>query len=150
MAGIEQVNVAYRSGAEMLTSLLKDEADTAIITVSTSLGHIKDGKVRALAGISMQPMLQLPDTPPVGRTVPGYDIKMWHGIVGPAGMDPALVVRINNVFNEVLQAQPVRTAIVDLQAADVVGGTPQQFDEFIKAELKRWPEVVAALGIKSD
>jgi tripartite-type tricarboxylate transporter receptor subunit TctC len=150
MAGIEQVNVAYRSGAEMLTSLLKDEADTAIITVSTSLGHIKEGKVRALAGISMQPMLQLPDTPPVGRTVPGYDIKMWHGIVGPAGMDPALVARINKVFNEVLQAKPVRTAIVDLQAADVVGGTPQQFDGFIKAELKRWPEVVAALGIKSD
>jgi tripartite-type tricarboxylate transporter receptor subunit TctC len=65
-------------------------------------------------------------------------------------MDPALVARINKVFNEVLQAKPVRTAIVDLQAADVVGGTPQQFDGFIKAELKRWPEVVAALGIKSD
>src|SRR5262249_18717521 len=65
MAGIDQVNVAYRSGAEMLTSLLKDEADTAVITVSTSLGQIKEGKVRALAGISMQPMLQLPDTPPV-------------------------------------------------------------------------------------
>src|SRR5215475_15942445 len=57
-AGIEQVNVAYRSGAEMLTSLLKDEADTAIITVSTSLGQIREGKVRALAGISMQPMAQ--------------------------------------------------------------------------------------------
>jgi tripartite-type tricarboxylate transporter receptor subunit TctC len=69
MAGIDQVNVAYRSGAEMLTSLLKDEADTAIITVSTSLGQIKEGKARALAGISMQPMQQLPDTPPVGRTI---------------------------------------------------------------------------------
>jgi tripartite-type tricarboxylate transporter receptor subunit TctC len=150
MAGIDQVNVAYRSGAEMLTSLLKDEADTAIITVSTSLGQIKEGKVRALAGISMQPMLQLPDTPPVGRTVPGYDIKVWHGIVAPAGMDPALVARINTIFNQVLQTPAVRTAIVELQAAEIVGGTPQQFDEFITAELKRWPEVVAALGIKSD
>jgi tripartite-type tricarboxylate transporter receptor subunit TctC len=150
MAGIDQVNVAYRSGAEMLTSLLKDEADTAIITVSTSLGQIKEGKVRALAGISMQPMQQLPDTPPVGRTVPGYDIKVWHGVVAPAGMDPALAARINTIFNAVLNVPSVRTAITDLQAAEIVGGTPQQFDAFIKGELKRWPEVVAALDIKPD
>src|SRR5262249_27470573 len=97
-AGIDQVNVIYRSGAEMLTSLLKDEADTAVITVSTALGQIKEGKVRALAGVSMQPMKQLPDTPPVGRTIPGFDVKVWHGIVGPAGMDPALTARINAVF----------------------------------------------------
>src|SRR5262245_62870046 len=55
-AGIDVVNVMYRSGAEMLTSLLKDEADTAIITLSTSLGQIKEGKIRALAGLSMRPM----------------------------------------------------------------------------------------------
>lgn len=150
MAGIEQVNVAYRSGAEMLTSLLKDEADTGIITVSTSLGQIKEGKVRALAGISMQPMPQLPDVPPVGATVPGFDVKVWHGIAGPAGMNPALVARINTVFNQILQDPAVRTAITELQAAEVVGGTPQQFDAFIKGELKRWPEVVASLGIKPD
>src|SRR5689334_13897998 len=127
-AGIDQVNVVYRSGAEMLTSLLKNEADTAIITVSTALGQIREGKVRALAGISMQPMPQLPDTAPVGRTVPGFDVKVWHGIAGPAGMDAALVARLNGIFNQVLQQPAVRTAIVDSQAADIVGGTPQQFD----------------------
>src|SRR5829696_7104056 len=51
-AGIDQVNVVYRSGSEMLTALLKNEADTAVITVSTALGQIKEGKVRALAGVS--------------------------------------------------------------------------------------------------
>src|SRR5712671_5152888 len=56
-AGIDQVNVVYRSGAEMLTALLKNEADTAIITVSTALGQIREGKVRALAGVQMRPML---------------------------------------------------------------------------------------------
>jgi tripartite-type tricarboxylate transporter receptor subunit TctC len=149
-AGIEQVNVAYRSGAEMLTSLLKDEADTAIITVSTSLGQIREGKVRALAGISMQPIPQLPDTPPVGRIIPGFDVKVWHGIVGPAGMDAALTTRINTIFNQVLQVPAVRTAITETQAADIVGGTPEQFDAFIKSELQRWPEVVAAAGIKPE
>jgi tripartite-type tricarboxylate transporter receptor subunit TctC len=86
-AGIDQVNVVYRSGAEMLTALLKDEADTAIITVSTSLGQIKEGRIRALAGAAMRPMPQLPDTPPVGRTIPGFDVAVWHGIAAPAGME---------------------------------------------------------------
>ena len=147
-AGINQVNVVYKSGAEMLLALLRNEADTAIITVSTSLGQVKDGKIRALAGASMRPMRQLPNVPPVGNTIPGFDVSVWHGIVGPAGMDPALVARINGIFNKVLQVPTVRTAITEAQAADIVGGTPQQFDAFIKGELKRWPEVVRAAGIK--
>ena len=149
-AGIEQVNVVYRSGAEMLTSLLRGDADTAIITVSTSLGQVREGKIRALAGASMRPMRQLPDVPPAARTIPGFDVTVWHGIVGPAGMDPALVARINGIFNQVLQVPAVRTAITEAQAAEIVGGTPQQFDAFIRSELKRWPEVVKAAGIKPE
>ena len=71
-AGIDQINVIYRSGAEMLTSLLRNDADTAIITISTALGQIKEGKIRALAGAAMRPMPQLPDTPPAGQTIPGF------------------------------------------------------------------------------
>ena len=149
-AGIDVVNVVYRSGSEMLTALLKNEADTAIITVSTALGQIREGRIRALAGASERPMPQLPDTPPVARTIPGFDVSVWHGIAGPAGMDPALVARINGIFNQVLQVPSVRTAITQSQAADIIGGTPQQFDAFIKSELKRWPEVVKAAGIKPE
>jgi tripartite-type tricarboxylate transporter receptor subunit TctC len=149
-AGIEQTNVPYRSGSEMLTALLKNEADTAVITVSTALGQIKEGRVRALAGLSMRPMPQLPDTPPVGKTIPGFDVAVWHGIAGPAGMDPALVQRINGIFNQSLQVPSVRSAIANAQAADIVGGSAQQFDDFIKSELKRWPEVVKAAGIKAE
>jgi len=147
LAGIEQVNVVYKSGAEMLLALLRGDADTAVITVSTSLGHVREGKIRPLAGIAARPMRQLPEVPPVAQTLPGFDVSVWHGIVGPAGMDPALVARVNEVFNRVLQAPAVRTAITEGQAADIVGGTPQQFDGFIKDELKRWPEVVKRAGI---
>ena len=149
-AGIDQVNVIYRSGAEMLTALLRNDADTAIISVSTALGQIKEGKIRALAGAAMRPMPQLPNTPPAAQTIPGFDLTVWHGIVGPAGMDPALVTRINAIFNQILQMPTVRTAITELQAAEVVGGTPQQFDAFIKSELKRWPQVVKDAGIKPE
>jgi tripartite-type tricarboxylate transporter receptor subunit TctC len=147
-AGIDQLNIVYKSGAEMLMALLRGDADTAVITVSTSLAQIREGKIKALAGVSARPMRQLPDVPAVAKTLPGFDVSVWHGIAGPAGMDPALVTRINAVFNQVMQAPAVRAAITETQSADIIGGTPQQFDAFIKEELKRWPEVVRAAGIK--
>jgi tripartite-type tricarboxylate transporter receptor subunit TctC len=150
LAGIDVVNVVYRSGSEMLTALLRNEADTAIITLSTSLGQINEGKVRALAGAAMRPMPQLPNTPPAGQTAPGFDVAVWHGIAAPAGMDAALVARINGIFNQVLQVPAVRTALTEAQAADIVGGTSEQFDSFIKSELQRWPEVVRAAGITPE
>ena len=149
-AGIDQTNVIYKSGAEMLLALIRGDADTAIITVSTSLGQVRDGKVRALAGTSARPMSQLPDVPPAAKALPGFEVTVWHGIVGPAGMDAALVSRINGVFNQVLQDPAVNKAITVSQEADIIGGTPQQFDAFIKSELKRWPEVVRAAGIKAE
>jgi tripartite-type tricarboxylate transporter receptor subunit TctC len=149
-AGIDQVNVVYRSGSEMLTALLRGEADTAVITVSTALGQIREGKIRALAGLATAPMRQLPDVPPVAKTLPGFDVAVWHGIAGPAGMDAALVQRMNGIFNQVMQVPSVRTAITEAQAADIIGGTPQQFDAFIRSELKRWPDVVKAAGIKTE
>ena len=134
----------------MLASLLKNESDTAMISVSTSLGQVREGRLRALAVGSLQPMSQLPDAPPAARTIPGLDFGVWHGIAGPAGMDPALAVRINSVFNQILQVPAIRSLMMESQAANIVGGTPQQFDAFIKSELKRWPEVVKAGGIKME
>ena len=149
-AGIDVVNVVYRSGAEMVNALLRGEADTAIITVSTSLGQVKEGKIRALAGASQRPMPQLPDVPAAAKTLPGFDVSVWHGIVGQAGMEPALVQRLNTIFNEVLRAPAVKTAIEERQAANIVGGTAQQFDAFVKGELQRWPAVFKAAGIKPE
>jgi len=100
--------------------------------------------------VQKRPMPQLPNTPPAAETIPGFDVNVWHGIVAPAGMDPALVARINTVFNQALRQQAVRTAIAESQAAEIVGGTPQQFDAFIKSELERWPVVVKEAGIKTE
>ena len=149
-AGIDVTNVVYRSGSEMLTALLRGEADTAIITVSTALGQVKEGKIRALAGTPPTQIAQLPNTPPAAQTLRGFEVNVWHGISGPAGMDPALVTRINGIFNEVLKVPAVRNAVVEAQAAQIVGGSPQQFDAFVKGELQRWPAVVKAAGIKPE
>jgi tripartite-type tricarboxylate transporter receptor subunit TctC len=149
-AGIELVNVTFRSGSEMLTAVLRGDADVAVLTLSTSMGQIADGKVRPLAGLSSRQIATLPAVPPVAATITGFDVNVWHGIVAPAGMDPALVARINGAFNKVLEDPAVRKAIAEGQFGDIIGGTPAQFDAFLKGELKRWPEAVAALGIKAN
>ena len=149
-AGADIVNVVYRSGAEMTTSVIRGDTDVAPVTVSTSLPHIKEGRVRGLAGFPGKQIPQLPDMPPAAQTLRGFDVVLWHGIVAPAGMDPALVARINGVFNQVLSTPAVRDAINVSQAAEAVGGSAAAFDALIKAELKRWPEVVKEVGIKVE
>jgi len=149
-AGVEMVNVPYRSGAEMTTSLLRGDADVAAVSVSTSMPFIKEGKVRALAGFPAKQIPELADTPPATQSLRGFSIDLWHGVVAPAGMDPALVSHINAIFNKVLELPAVRTAISQAQAAEVVGGSPKQFDDLLKAEQKRWPELIKSVGIKVD
>jgi tripartite-type tricarboxylate transporter receptor subunit TctC len=149
-AKIDIVNVVYRSGAEMLTAVVRGDADVSPITVSTALGQIKEGKVKGLAGFPAKQIPQLPDTPPASQDLPGFSIELWHGIVAPAGMDPALVARINSIFNQVLETPAVRNAINVAQAAEVVGGSAAKFDALIKDELKRWPQVVKDAGIKAE
>lgn len=149
-AGIEFVNLTVRSGSEMLTAVLRGDADVAVLTLSTGMGQIADGKVRPLAGLSARPIAALPNVPPVAATIPGFDVNVWHGLVAPAGMDPALVARINGVANKALEDATIRKAIAEAQFAEIIGGTPAQFDTFLKGELKRWPETVAALGIKPN
>lgn len=149
-AKIDIVNVLYRSGAEMLTALLKGEADTAFITVSTSAGQVREGKIRPLAMGSVAPVAQMPGVPPIAQTIQGFDVSVWHGIVGPAGMDPALVRRINGIFNQILSVPAVRQALQEQQAATIVGGTPEQFAAHIRREVERWPNVVKTAGIKPE
>ena len=150
-AGIDQINVTYRSGAEMLTSLLRNDADTAIITISTALAQIKEGKIRALAGAAMRPMPQLPDTPPAWRCYPVLTSPFGTASWGP----PAWILHLSPgstaSSTRLWQVPAVRAAITGAQAAEIVlGGILQQFDAFIKSELKRWPEVVKAAGITAQ
>ena len=82
-----------------------------MISVSTALDQIREGKVRALAGLSLRPMQQLPGHTAGRQTIPGFESAVWHGIAGPAGMDPSLVARVNAIFNQVLQVPAVRSAM---------------------------------------
>ena len=150
MAGVKFTPVHYRSGSDVLRSLVARETDFAVISVSTALPFIRESSVRALGVCDPGPVAALPGVPTVAATLPGFQATTWHGIAGPAGMAPELVGRINGVFNAILGVAEVREALVRVQAAEMVGGAPKAFGRFIEAETARWTPVIRTAGIKAE
>ncbi|HYZ33660.1 MAG TPA: tripartite tricarboxylate transporter substrate-binding protein [Crenalkalicoccus sp.] len=149
-AGIRMTAVPYRSGAEVARSLLANETQSSIITVSTSLPFIREGKLRALAVTGAQKVPALPELPLLSDTLPGFRAAGWHGVVGPAGLPPEIVAAANAACNGVLATPEAREAITQRQWAEIVGGTPEQFGDFMQAESARWTPLIRALGLRAE
>jgi tripartite-type tricarboxylate transporter receptor subunit TctC len=149
-AGISMVHVPYRSGAEMVTALIRNDAQFGFPTVSSGIGQIRQGNAKALGIGNPEGTPLLPDVPAISTVIPDFRVAVWHGIVAPVGMDPALVARINDVFGRIAAMEAVKQRIFETQAGAVVGGTPQQFAEHIQREIARWTPIIRDGGIRSE
>ncbi len=140
--GLDIVHVPYQGGGEAMNALLGGQVQILFITLPASLAHIKAGKVKALALTGSTRMAVLPDVPTVAETVlPGFDISLWIGVVGPAGVPVPVVERLNGAFNKVLAEPAVKERIAQLGGVPV-GGTAASFDAFIRKELERWARTI--------
>jgi tripartite-type tricarboxylate transporter receptor subunit TctC len=148
--GLRMTPIPYRSGAEVARSIIAGETASTLMTVSTALPFVRDGKVRALAVTTAGPVAQLPGVPPLATLLPGFEATVWNGILGPAGMAPDVVAAANRACNAVLAEAAVREGIMGRQAGIVVGGTPEQFGAFIQAEIARWTPLIRALGLRAE
>ena len=149
-AGLTMTPVPYRSGAEVLRSILSNETQSTILTVSTGLPMIREGKLRPLAVLSAEPVALLPGVPPLAATLPGVTATVWNGIVGPAGLPPEVVGQANAVFNKVIRQPEVVRSVEQNQAGAVVGGSAEEFAGFIRAEYDRWTPVIKEAGIRIE
>jgi tripartite-type tricarboxylate transporter receptor subunit TctC len=149
-AGIQMVHVPYRSGAEMVTALVRGDAQFGFPTVSSGIGQIRGGNARAVAVGNAAGTPLLPETPAISTVIPGFEVAVWHGIVAPAGMEPALTRRINEVFGRIAAMPEVRQRIFESQAGTVVGGTPEAFGAHIAREVARWTPIIREGGIRSE
>ena len=149
-AGLRMIHAPYRSGAEMVTALVRGDAQFGFPTVSSALAMIREGRARPIAVGNPGGTPLLPETPALADTLPGFDCAVWHGIVGPAGMDPALVARINEVFNAVAAMPDVVEAVFRQQAGRIVGGSAEAFAAHIRREHAVWAPVIREAGIRSE
>jgi tripartite-type tricarboxylate transporter receptor subunit TctC len=140
--GLDVAHVPYKGGGEAMTALLSGQVQILFITLPASLPHIKAGKVKALAVTSKERSALLPDVPTLSETVaPGFDVNLWIGVVAPAGTPPDVVGVLNKAFNKTLALPAVRERLAAL-GANPQGGTPEEFDRFIREEVQRWGKII--------
>lgn len=149
-AGIDLTHVPYRGAGPMITDAIAGRVDMAVDNLPSSLGHIKDGRLRALAVTSAERSPALPDVPTTTEAgQPGVQALAWFGIQAPARMSRPLVDRLATEIRAVL-AEPATIAKVREQGAEPVGDTPAEFEAFIASEITRWGEVVRRAKVTVD
>ncbi|HET7404252.1 MAG TPA: tripartite tricarboxylate transporter substrate binding protein [Usitatibacter sp.] len=147
-AGIKAVHVPYKGIAPAVNDLLGGNVQMMFAGISTVLQHVKSGRLVALAIASPKRSAQLPDVPTVAESgLPGFDVTSWYGIVTRAGTPPAVVEKIQRDMAEALQSEDVRAKLGGL-GLEPVGDTPQQFDALIRAESRKWGDIVRKAHIQ--
>ncbi|UPG72644.1 tripartite tricarboxylate transporter substrate binding protein [Roseomonas gilardii subsp. gilardii] len=149
-AGIDLTHVPYRGAGPMITDVIAGRVDMAVDNLPSSLGHIKDGRLRALAVTSAERSPALPEVPTTAEAgQPGVQALAWFGIQAPARMPRPLVERLSTEIRAVM-AEPATIAKVREQGAEPVGDTPEEFETFIASEITRWGEVVRKARVTVD
>ena len=150
MAKIKIVHVPYKGTGPALNDAISGNVQLIFGSVSTTLQHIKSGRLRGLAVTTTKRISAAPELPTVAEAgVAGYEVILWHGLVGPKGIPKAIVDRLNSEAGQILKSK----AMEDLLAADGVtpaGGSPEQFQALIKSDIERWRKVVMQAGIKVE
>ncbi|TAG26686.1 MAG: tripartite tricarboxylate transporter substrate binding protein [Burkholderiales bacterium] len=147
--GVFMLHVPYRGATPGLTALMSSEIDWMMPAVPSSMQFVKNGKLRALAVTSAKRQPELPDVPAVAETIPGFEVNTWYGLVGPAGLSPAVVKRLNDGVAKALSDKAVRDKLATSGLA-VQTSTPEELTAYMRAELTRWAKVAEFSKITLD
>jgi tripartite-type tricarboxylate transporter receptor subunit TctC len=149
MTGCDMVHVPYKGAGPALTDLIGGQVHVLFDNLPSSIGHIKAGRLRALAVTSEQRDPALPDVPTVGETVKGYEATAWFGIGMPKGTPPDIIAKVNAEVNRALADPGIRARLAEL-GGKPIPGTPEDFGKVIAAETEKWAKVVIASGAKAE
>jgi tripartite-type tricarboxylate transporter receptor subunit TctC len=149
-ARIDVLHVPYKGGAPAIADLLGERITFMPINPVEVLGHIRAGRLRALAVASSQRFPLLPDVPTAAEAgLAGYEASVWWGLVAAAKTPAAIVRQLNAETNRALANPAIANRLVELGVM-VTPGTPDQFATFIKSQTELWSRVVKSAGIKPD
>jgi len=148
--GTTGIHVPYKGGSAAMTDLIGGAVDASFQNLGAASGHIKGGRLKALAVTSDKRSPVFPDVPTMAEAgVSGFEVYSWQAVAAPKGLPKDVYAKINAAVIAALQA-PDTKARFDAQGFDVVANTPEQFGEFLKGEIARWTQVVNTAGIKPD
>ena len=149
MAGVDLVTVHYRGAGLALPDLISGRVDVMFDPVASSIGYIRAGQLRPLGVTTAARIDALPDVPPIGDFVPGYEASGWDGIGGPANTPPEIIAILNREVNAALADPTFKARLVDL-GADSFASSPAEFGKFIVEYTEKWAKVIRAANIKAE
>lgn len=149
-AGIKLTHIPYKGAAQASNDLIGGQIDMYLSSVPTLIGHIRNGKMRALAVTAAQRASDLPDVPTIAeRGYPGFEAVTWFGLAAPAGVPKEIVQRLNAEFNKALQTSDLSKKYQE-QGARVLTGTPEDFAKLIHDDRIRWGKIVKDSGARVE
>ncbi|MBI1990667.1 MAG: tripartite tricarboxylate transporter substrate binding protein [Betaproteobacteria bacterium] len=147
--GVDVFHVSYKSGAPALIDLIAGQTQMQFVNVPPALQHVKAGRIKPLGVTSLKRVPTLPQVPTISDSgVPGFEDHQWQGVIGPAGMPRATVVKVNSAIAKVLADPGVRERLAGM-SAEVVASSPERLTEFIKIQVDRWSKVITP-GMRID
>jgi tripartite-type tricarboxylate transporter receptor subunit TctC len=149
MAGVDLVHVPYRGQAPALTDLLGGQVQIMFATAPGTTDYIATGKLRALAVTTTARAQMLPDLPPVGDVVPGYETSQWYGLSAPARTPADIVERLNREINVGLADSALKARFAAI-GGEPLPGSSAGFGMLIAEETEKWAKVVRAAGLKPE
>ncbi len=150
MAKIEFTLVAYKGAPQALNALLSGEVQFYLLgSVGTAVSHIKTGRIRALGVGASQRVAVLPDVPTIAETLPGYEARGWNGILAPARTPKPIIDRLNREIVKIVRSSEFNEILAS-EGATAVGNTPEEFDAVIRADVRKWAEVIKEAGIRPE
>ncbi len=150
LTGVNMVHVPYKGGAPAMLDLMAGQVQTVFSTVSTAIGAIKGGKVRAIAMTGDKRFELMPELPTIAQAgVPGFEVRNWYGVFAPAGTSKEIVTRLNSELVKVLQMPDVKSKLLE-SGIEALHSTPEQFATYIQSETKRWAKVVKDSGARAE
>ena len=149
MTGCDMLHVPYKGAGPALTDLIAGSVHVLFDNLPSSAGHIKGGRIRALAVTSAQREPSLPDIPTVADTVPGYEATAWFGIGVPKGTPRDVIDKLNAEVNRALADPAMQQRLAEL-GGKPIAGTPEDFGRVIAAETEKWAKVVISSGAKVE
>ena len=145
MANVDMVSVPYKGTAQALNDVLAGQVQLTFAGLALAGGQLTGKKLKALGVSSAEPLAGFPEIPPIARTLPGYDFSAWYGLLGPAGMEPALADAYSAGTRKALENPQVRARMLN-EGLLATGSTVEEFRTVLATEIDRWGKIVKASG----
>jgi len=149
MTGVKAEHIPYKGAGPALMDLIAGQYHFNFSGIQPAQVQVRAGKLRGLAVTTPKRLAAVPDLPAVAEDLPGFEFVGWYGVIGPAGLPAPIVTRLHDEFLRVLNRPDVRERIV-ADGSEPVGSSPEEFRQFMLADLAKCAKLVKESGAKLD